>query len=258
MAPEPLHSRFPDVPRWATVWFPLALLVAIFAFRLADTERLYFALWIDSERGIVENGTVAVLVLATLFLGVAWRWRSRLPDGRLGAWLILCMLACVVYAGEEAGWGQHWFGWDAPEFFAEYNRKPETSFHNFTEYLTHRLPKTILTIGIVALGLVAPLWMRRKGITLDPATNWRYWFLPTGACVPMAWFVVATRAYERILVWTHLKGDSLLFEMSFKEVHELTLAGFLLVYSWSFWRRLRFAATLWAASGRPSGGEIER
>ena len=245
MMSERSQAPFPDVPRWATVWLPLVLLVAIFVFRLADTESLYFAPWIDRERGIVENGTVAVLLLATLFMGFAWRWRSRLPDGRLGTWLILCMLACVVYAGEEAAWGQHWFGWDTPEFFAQYsNNKPETSFHNFTDFPTNRLPKTILTIGIVALGLVAPLWMRRKGITLDPATNWLYWFLPTGASVPMAWFVVATRAYERALVWSHLKGDILIFEMSFKEVNELALAGFLLVYSWSFWRRLRFMATL--------------
>ena len=258
MVQEPLLSRFPDVQRWATVWFPLAFLGAIFVFRLADTERLYFALWIDKESGIVENGTVAVLLLASLFLGLAWRGRRWLPDGRLGAWLILCILGCVVFAGEEAAWGQHWFSWDAPQFFTEFNSKPETSFHNFNQIVTERLPKTILSIGIVALGLIAPLWIRHKGITLDPATDWRYWFLPTGASVPMAWFAFGTRLYERILVWTNLKGDSLLFEVSFKEIHELTLAGYLLVYSWSFWRRLRFAAMLWAASGRPSGGEIER
>ena len=254
MASQPSQAPFPDVPRWATIWLPLAVLAAIYAARFADPGDEYFDRWVGGERGIVENGTVAVVLAAAVFLVLAWRRRNRLPDGRLGAWLVVCVLGCLVFAGEEVAWGQHWFGWEAPEFFAT----AETSFHKFGDFLPNRIPKFILTAGIVVLGLIVPLRMRRRGIAMDPRTSAWYWFLPSVASVPMAWFVVATRVVERILVWTHLKDQNLAFEVSLKEPNELYIAGFLLVYAWSFWLRLHFASTLWEAAPTPTGAEADR
>ncbi len=258
MASEHWQTPFPDVPRWATVWLPLAVLAAIYVSRFADPGGVFFDRWIKSERGFVENGTVAVLLLAVVFLVFAWRQRSWLPNGRLGTWLVFCVLGCVIFAGEEAAWGQHWFGWDTPEFVTRHYPNAETSFHKLGQFVPNRLPKTILTVGIVVLGLIVPLRMRRKGIEIDPRTSPWYWFLPSVASVPMAWLVVATRVYERALVWTHLYNENLLFRVSLKEINELYIAGFLLVYAWSFRRRLRFAATLWEAARMPIDVKADR
>ncbi len=236
MGRQPFDTPLPDTPRWLTIWFPLGVLAGIFVFRFADPQSVYFKRMINSEEGIVENATVALLLAAMLFLLLALGMRTRLPDGRLGAWLLVCLLGTLYFAGEEASWGQHWFGWNSPDFLREVNAQRDINLHNIEKWSGTRVPKSLLVLGIVALGLVWPLWRQRKRITLDPKSDWRYWVLPTEAGMVYAGLLIAVRLVERIEVWLHL--DHFFFEMDFKEILEFYIAGFLLAYSWSFWRRL--------------------
>ncbi|MDJ0949230.1 MAG: hypothetical protein QNJ94_09930 [Alphaproteobacteria bacterium] len=233
---QPL-SPAPDAPSWLTVWLPVLIFIAVYALRLLDRDNTLVSLWIDSEYGAVENGTVLLLLIAVAFLLPAYVNRKRLPHRALGWWLLACIIGCLFFAGEEASWGQHWFGWESPEFFRDHNRHGETNLHNIGLQTTSRIPKFILSAGIVALGLIVPLIQRRRRIAFDPVTNRLYWFLPTSAGMVWVVFLIITRLIERAKTWSEI--DSLAFALNLKEVNELFLAGFILVYSVSLWRRLR-------------------
>ena len=43
---------------------------------------------------------------------------------------IIGALSCLYIAGEEMSWGQHFFHWNTPEYWAEVNRQEETNLHN--------------------------------------------------------------------------------------------------------------------------------
>src|SRR5688572_30781758 len=65
--------------------------------------------------GWVENLTVVCLLIAIVFgayLLVAYWGRFRFPLLRAG--VMVWILGCVYFAGEEISWGQWYFQWDTP------------------------------------------------------------------------------------------------------------------------------------------------
>ena len=50
---------------------------------------------------------------------------------------------CLYIAGEEMSWGQHFFHWNTPEYWAEVNRQEETNLHN-TYAIFEKTPRSIL------------------------------------------------------------------------------------------------------------------
>jgi len=92
-----------EPPRWAWLAFPPVLIVVQYAIRYYDsaTYRLLF----ESEVGIVELATPAVLVVAIAAGGAALRYRGRFPGAWLNLWVPLVTLACFYFAGEETQLG---------------------------------------------------------------------------------------------------------------------------------------------------------
>ena len=69
---------------------------------------------------------------------------------------IIGALSCFYIAGEEMSWGQHFFHWNTPEYWAEVNRQQETNLHN-TYAIFEKTPRSILELGIAIGGLGVPL-----------------------------------------------------------------------------------------------------
>ena len=91
-------------------------------------------------------------------------------------------ISCLYIAGEEMSWGQHFFHWNTPEYWAEVNRQEETNLHN-TYAIFEKTPRSLLELSIVIGGLGVPLaaifypWLRTCRASL---------FLPANALVPLA------------------------------------------------------------------------
>ena len=134
---------------------------------------------------LVENLSVLFALTASGLCLAAFRLRRGLPGRWLGVWLLLCAIGCFFYAGEEASWGQHWTGYGSPEFFAEHNSQGELNFHNLGKLSTQRVPKTLLSVGVVVTGFMLPLRRRRIG-RVWPPTHALHWWLPDASCVPVA------------------------------------------------------------------------
>ena len=95
---------------------------------------------------------------------------------------IIGALACLYIAGEEMSWGQHFFHWSTPEYWAEVNRQEETNLHN-TYAIFEKWPRAILELGILIGGILIP-----AAAAFHPRirANRLSLFLPAAALIPTA------------------------------------------------------------------------
>jgi len=186
IAPANVGSSVRDLPLWLTHFLPpLPLLLEAVTLAMGKpTHDRFF----PGEFGVYEIGSVILPFIGVgISLAILFWSRGSLPKqarilvGLLG-------LGGLYMGGEEASWGQHIFGWDAPDVFADYNYQAETNLHNLWDVpITNVLPRLMLTIGIFVGGLWGPLKMHRKN--LDPKRP-GYWIWPTAACFVTALFVL--------------------------------------------------------------------
>jgi hypothetical protein len=103
-------------------------------------------------------------------------------------------LSCFYIAGEEMSWGQHFFHWNTPEYWAMVNRQEETNLHN-TYAIFEKTPRSILEAGIFIGGLLVPLaaiflpWLRACRASL---------FLPADALMPTALGAAIFKLIDRL------------------------------------------------------------
>ena len=145
--------RHPGV--WWWLGLPLVVLVAL-PFVNALTPQFYRDWVLPEGYGVLELSHFFV-PLAGFFLGVRLLFAKGVRANRL--WWVLILfgtLACLYTAGEEHSWGQHFFGWQTPDAWSHVNRQHETNLHNVSP-LFNMLPRAVLELAIVALGLVAPI-----------------------------------------------------------------------------------------------------
>ena len=222
--PEPAK----EIPKYIWLWLMFLPLLVHLGAGILDRERIFFDRWIESELGIIENLTVFVLIPASILFVQSslmfWRRRQHF----IAIYFALAAFVCIGFGGEEASWGQHWFGWDSPEYFEANNRQGETNFHNF-DIQVGRTVKTLLTIGVVVGGLILPL-TRTRDIRPGEA-GFLDFVVGTKSCVPAAFWVFFVRLIERFKTWFDL--DWMVLAVNLKELQELYIALFLFIYAWA-------------------------
>ncbi len=227
--------RLRDAPRWLWLWFPIASLAVVFAARGFGKD-IYDRV-MATEHGVIEIGTVVILLFAIAAGVLAFRRRRSLPNRWLGHWLLLLTVGCAYIALEEVSWGQQLFGWETPASIGAINDQGQTNLHNISSWFDQK-PRLIVELGILVGGVIFPLWALFTGFAPDPNHDWRYWFWPTFACFPAA-VVVATAKYpKRFSGWFDWPRPPPL-DIGLSEVHEYFIATVLMVYLWSFYLRLR-------------------
>ena len=227
-----------ELPRWLWLYFPPLILLVQFGAKLAGHDT-YRAL-VRSELGLVELGTVAMLLVA---LGTAVRLflaRKRLPVAWLGTWMGLFSLGALYFAGEEASWGQHYFGWGTPEALAAVNAQAETNIHNIHGAFD-QLPRNLLTLGVIVGGIVLPIARRRKYGAWVEAPGAQRWLLPTVVCLPTAVLATVVSIPEKLFEAADAEVPNLI-EISPGETKEYYFALFLMLYVLSLARRVRASA----------------
>jgi hypothetical protein len=181
------NGRAQELPSWLWLWFPPLIVIAQMLAKARSEE--FYVHWMRSELGLVEVGTVlwlmTALVIAVLLLV---KKPSPRPPGFV-PWMVIMALGCLYFGGEEASWGQHYFGWSTPEAWAEINEQQETNFHNLGGILD-QAPRLVLSIGVLVGGVILPLWLRGKGRKSALLRHPMAWVLPTLVVLPSA--VIAT------------------------------------------------------------------
>lgn len=225
-----------DVPAVLWIGLPLALLVVILGGRLAGED--FYQRWIYGELGVVELATVCFGLTAVAFALASWRRRAAFPKPWLGWWTLVFAAGAFYFSGEEASWGQHLLGWGTPEGLARLNDHGETNLHNITNWADEK-PKQLVDMASMVGGILIPLFLRFRGIRLDPA-GWPYWLLPGLVVLPSCLLATALKSFERLrdLLQWYPEG---LFDFRMSEPQEMYFSLFFMFYAWSLYRRLKGA-----------------
>ena len=224
------HPR--DLAVWLWLWLPLSVALLPYGMRIIslDSDRIVFG-----EQGIIENFTFFILFVATL-AGILVLIKMRgfaFPVLRL--WMLLLVLGCIYYAGEEISWGQHWFGWSTPEAWLHINDQGETNLHN-TSALLDQVPRMLLTLAALIGGITVPVYFLIRGIKLTPA-EFSAWLWPTYVNIPACLLAILVSLHEKAYQWFGT-GVPEVLDIRAGETKECLLALFLFMYIASFYKRL--------------------
>ncbi|MCG8671259.1 MAG: hypothetical protein MI867_17775 [Pseudomonadales bacterium] len=123
-------------------------------------------LWPESRillKATIENGPYEVATaLILLFGGIALIIKAianKAPKNLLTLAQVSLGFLCIVGAGEEISWGQHWLQFESSDFFQQHNQQQETNLHNLMDPV---LFSTLINIVIYG------------GFTLIPFLHWAF------------------------------------------------------------------------------------
>lgn len=225
------------------LWLVIPISAAILLLALGRLFPDFYGEWFAREdRGLLELSHV-IIPLVAFFIAVRTLGRRELK-GRplLYGWLGFAALGCLFVAGEEASWGQHYFGWETPPEWLVHNDQGETNLHNTSAWLDQK-PRALLEIGIIVGGIVAPivaLWrprLRRRRFAI---------IVPALICLP-------TAVLAEFSLWSQEVMDAIdprvrLFYRP-SEVQELFFYWFVLLYLLVLRDRLKAGYGMAAARG---------
>ncbi|MEX1060899.1 MAG: hypothetical protein WED13_07740 [Methyloceanibacter sp.] len=228
------YRPFTCDPGWNEAWWWLGIPVLVAAFVLGTyqlAQHWYMRYVLPEGYGILEISHFFIPLFG-LFIAASL---LLLPFVRARPFVftvsLIAALSCLYIAGEEMSWGQHFFHWNTPEYWAMVNRQEETNLHN-TYAIFEKTPRSILEAGIFIGGLILPLaaifypWLRACRGSL---------FLPAAALVPTALGALIFKLVDRLqqggYVATILQRPS--------ETIETYLYFFILAYLLVYARRLK-------------------
>src|SRR4029453_10249053 len=143
--------------REAWWWLGVPGLFAIWLLVTWQIAPGWYSKWVIPEGyGILEFSQF-VTMLAALFIAVRLLFKPFVRKRPfVFAVTIISALSCLYIAGEEMSWGQHFFHWKTPEYWAMVNRQEETNLHNIYPAF-EQWPRAVLEIGIVIGGIIVPI-----------------------------------------------------------------------------------------------------
>ena len=215
-------------------WLYLPILFYIFRYvgHFIGDHTQGLSSYFEHELGIVETGTVVILFVALICtLSMLIRF-GRSLGFLFKLFLVLYCLGCIYFAGEEASWGQHWFGWASTDFFNTHNDQGETNFHN-TTHLLDRTPKGIISALIFIGGVLIPLWLAYKQVQISYSAKF-WWIWPTWICLPTAIITTISTLPAKVEHWSGLE----FYFSQAQEMKECYIAYFILLYILSLGKRL--------------------
>ncbi|MFG0252189.1 MAG: hypothetical protein ACF8NJ_04865 [Phycisphaerales bacterium JB038] len=221
--------------RFVRVTYALTALLTLLALAIAILDPdLYERMTRHDEirgGGLVEHLTVVILGIAAVIGVVAvhrtWKQQCRKP---MILWVAACTLGAVYFGGEEASWGQWYFGWATSKTFEEINRQGETNLHNISEWLSYK-PKLLAQLFVIFAGWLVPWLQHLLGKTPSPG-NLASWILAPRAC----WLAGAIFP----LLWVLSSIDLPPVDgLGASEFREFWIAWFLTLYLASYLPRLK-------------------
>ena len=157
-------------PGRADVWWwgvlPAVILAVVVGTHFAAPD-FYVAHILPEGYGFLEL-TQFLLAGAAAFLCASLLRYDVVKGSRL-LWLAVLFFALAAFyiAGEEHSWGQHFFNWGTPGYWAEINRQQETNLHNTSPWFNQR-PKLLFDAAMFGGGLIVPLAQRWTGAFRQP------------------------------------------------------------------------------------------
>ena len=176
---------------WVWLVMPLALAVLLVAVPRISTA--FYMTWIDDERtGVLQALHWVIPLWGFIVAGRILLICRKVTGPFFKIWVVTIALGCLIIAGEEMSWGQHYFGWASPEGWTAINTQAETNVHNVSSWFNQK-PRLLLELGIVVGGILIPI----LGMYRPKIYSWHFAIiLPPRICFPTAVFVELSRVAE--------------------------------------------------------------
>ena len=230
------------------IWIYLPILIPLIFLLVKKININLFVIFFQGENGIIENGTFVILFIAIIISILSLiKFNNKFKKRKILFFVILFILGLTYFAGEEISWGQHWFHWEANQFFQTYNdqqfgNSSETNFHNISSWFDQK-PKLLLILFVLFGGILYPLYFSNNN-----TNDIKYWVFPSIHCFPTSliflFFYFLDNSYKILCSGTpgidincNYIPTILYFRTS--EIIELYLALFLLIYILSINARLQ-------------------
>ena len=215
------------------VWLVLPIVVAAMPY-VARVIGVHTDSYIYGEKGIIENVTVIFLLIAIITCVMFLFTKERIRFSSFTVWMVIFLLGAIYYAGEEISWGQHYFGWGAPEQWTEFNDQQETNLHN-TAAIFDQIPRTLLSLAALIGGVLIPIYRKLKNHILSKESFFD-WLLPTYVCLPAALLSLLVSWHEKIYEALDV-AIPVVLDIRAGETKECLLALFMMMYVLSVWYR---------------------
>ncbi|PCJ93985.1 MAG: hypothetical protein COA52_06085 [Hyphomicrobiales bacterium] len=214
---------YPITPfqRFFYIWMPPLIAIAVLALAMASTD--LYKVFAADEVGLLE--TIHIIIpLVGFVIAVRLFFIYRKAGNRTGMALIgFAALVCLYIGGEEASYGQHFFGWKAQGLVLELNDQQETNLHNMSYWFDQK-PRLVLELAIIFGGLLLPIFpdFFKKYV---PKGLWLY--APTTLFLPTSVLMVLVRLPERL----NFEGAALFPSIiRYSELQEVYLYLFITLY----------------------------
>jgi hypothetical protein len=238
-----MNSRFAgdaDVSVWIWLVLPVLfflcvpLIAYLFSdigghFNISKTEVIHYSLsdfLLNNENGLVEQGTVIILVFGIFFGLKILKPASIVPSIFIKSWFCLLTLSCLYFAGEEISWGQHIFYWSTPDSLKLINDQYETNIHNISSWFDQK-PRLLFLLWVLVAGIFVPVYFFFKNAAHEN-NNWGYWFWPPIIVLPTAIMSIGIKILEKFA--EHFSVTTIADQIRLSELQELFLAYFLMLY----------------------------
>lgn len=186
-------NRSDGLSVWVWLFLPITLAVA-----LAVAPRIsvsFYETWIENEKiGLLQAAHWIIPLSSFIVAAGILRVGAKTLDLFLKIWVTVLMIGSLYIAGEEASWGQHYFGWSTPERWAEINRQGETNLHNVSSWFNQK-PRFLVEMGVIFGGIVIPLLALRRP---EIRTSRFAIILPPLICLPTAVLAELSRVVDRL------------------------------------------------------------
>lgn len=222
-----------DLP--ATLYLGLVLvpLIVQIGARMLDPANVWYERVFNGEMGVVELGTLVLLLAASILLAIEARRQFRRGEKTTGLLLAVLAVGAFVFMGEEASWGQWFFQWSSPEWFQEHNLQGETNLHNLG-FVKKNVAKWSVIGGIGLFGVLLVFRDPPKSGRLGPFDAR---ILPTMASFPTAVVVVASHLGAKLLFLFWGLNDEEFTGIDIREATEFYVAMFGFIYALSLRQR---------------------
>jgi hypothetical protein len=222
-SPDEYRAETMSISLFWWVFCPIAATAALWAFAYLDP--VIYARVQGEDAGILEFLHAAV-PLATAAIAARLLFMEQLRrDPLIALWLLLLVLGGVYLGGEEASWGQHYFGWTTPESWAEINRQRETNLHN-TSFWLDRFPRVVCTVAIIIGGWLLPFVKLRYSKLIPERLDF---IVPPLALCVLTGVLVAGEIFGITKEYTDALDDMMRFRSG--EMQENFIVSFIFFYA---------------------------
>ena len=230
-----------DVSRFLWIGLPVAgialmLLSPIIVNYDIEVHRVYIA---RHEFSIIELQTVLFCLVASLLAFLTFFLRRNATVRPMPFFLVLAALAALFFGGEEASWGQHYFGWKTPDSISKVNAQDETNLHNISNAFNN-VPRQIMRISCIVGGLILPLVLIKQLADPKAPSSFWYWLLPNYRVVPIAALASFWTLPKHLDLMDGESPDGYLrlaLKVGSGEFLEWAFAATMMLYCISIWKR---------------------